>query len=160
MIYIGIAGFILAPSLVMKIPLRFTSLFLVISSAIGFFTIGGEIVPARSLLILLFGMEWAGQIGSLALASMFAISSFWFISLSKKIVLERSSFLFLNLLILLAFIAAPAKISHLFSSRYVVTAMIPLIFLTGFENTKLAISLKVLGGLVGAATLATYYGWI
>jgi hypothetical protein len=160
MVYIGVAGFALAPSLLKQIPLRFGMPFLIFSGAIGFFTIGVEVVPAKSLLISLFGMDLAGQIGRLALAAMFAISVLWIISLSKKIILERNSFLFLNLLILLAFISVPAKISHLFSSRYVVTAMIPLIFLTGFENTKLAISLKVLGGLVGAATLATYYGWI
>jgi hypothetical protein len=160
MIYIGIAGFILAPSLLLQMPLLFGIPFLVISGAIGFFTIGGEIVPAKTLLLALFGEELAVQIGRFALAVMFAISAIWIISLSNKIASGRSPFLFLNLLILLAFIAAPAKISHLFSSRYVVTAMIPLIFLTGFENTKLAISLKLIGGLIGAATLATYYGWI
>lgn len=160
MVYIGVAGFVLAPRLLVQMPLRFGIPFLVITGAIGFFTIGGEIVPAKSLLLSLFGAEWAVQIGRFALATMFGISVLWIISLSIKIVSERSPFLFLNLLILLAFIAAPAKISHLFSSRYVVTAMIPLIFLTGFENTKLAISFKLIGGLIGAATLATYYGWI
>lgn len=160
MVYIGVAGFVLAPSLLKQIPLRFGLPFLIFSCAVSFFAIGGEVVPAKSLLISLFGMDLAGQIGRFALAAMFAISVLWIIALSKKIILERSSFLFLNLLILLAFIAAPAKISHLFSSRYVVTAMIPLIFLTGFENTKLAISLKISGAIIGAASLATYYGWI
>lgn len=160
MVYIGVAGFVLEPRLLVLMPLRFGMPFLLITGAIGFFTIGGEIVPAKSLLLSLFGAEWAVQIGRFGLAAMFAISVLWIISLSSKIVSERSSFLFLNLLILLAFIVAPAKISHLFSSRYVVTAIIPLIFLTGYENTKLAISFKLIGGLIGAATLAAYYGWI
>jgi hypothetical protein len=160
MVYIGVAGFVLAPSLLIQIPLRFGIPFLVCSCVVSFFAIGGEVVPAKSLLLSLFGMDLAGQIGRLALAAMFAISVLWIMSLSKRIILERNSFLFLNLLILLAFIAVPAKISHLFSSRYVVTAMIPLIFLTGFENTKLAIALKICGAIIGAASLATYYGWI
>lgn len=160
LIYIGVAGFVLAPRMLVQIPLRYGTPLLITMGAIGFFTFGSEVVPAKSLLLSLFGTEFGVQVGRLALAAMLAISVLWIISLSNKIVSERSPFLILNLLILLAFIAAPAKISHLFSSRYVVTAIIPLIFLTGFESTKFAISLKLIGGLIGAASLATYYGWI
>jgi hypothetical protein len=65
-----------------------------------------------------------------------------------------------SLFVLVAFVAAPAKISHLFSSRYALCALVPLILMTGFENTRVSISLKLLGSMVGAVSLATYYGLI
>ncbi len=160
MLYIGVAGFILAPSLFRNIPLRLAAAFAIGAGIFAFFAIGSEVIPAKTIFLKIFGLELASVLGRLMLSAMFALSLLWLISLSKKIITQPDPFNILNFLILLAFIAAPAKISHLFSSRYVVTALIPLVFLVGFENSKLSIALKLIGATVGAMSLASYYGWI
>jgi hypothetical protein len=160
MIYIGVAGFILAPSLLIKTSWRLAVLLFFVFTGLGFLMIGMDVVPAKTLMFAIFGNEWGGVVGRLFLSLMFGISIVWLVSLLSQFRLHRDAFQILNLLLLLAFILAPAKISHLFSSRYVVTALIPLIFLTGFENSKFAIFLKSIGAVLGGLSLASYYGWI
>jgi hypothetical protein len=155
--YIGVAGLILAPKILREIPVLNSILFGILIGGICSWYLGFETVPAKSLITSLFGAQWAVLIGAVALAVMIGLAGVWLLALSKFSLAGGNPFLVLNWLLLMAFIAAPAKISHLFSSRYVVSALIPLIILTGFERSKISIALKIVGMLVGAATLVTYY---
>jgi hypothetical protein len=154
-----VAGLILAPKILREIPVLNSILFGILIGGICSWYLGFETVPAKSLLTSLFGAQWAVLIGAVALAVMIGLAGVWLLALSKFSLAGGNPFLVFNWLLLMAFIAAPAKISHLFSSRYVVSALIPLIILTGFEKSKISIALKIVGMLVGAATLGTYYKW-
>lgn len=157
--YIGVAGLILAPSVLRELTVLKSLLFGILVGGIGSWYLGDQILPAKSLLESLFGAEWSIFIGAAALTLMIGVAAVWLLAISKVSLAGGNRFVVLNLLFLMAFVAAPAKISHLFSSRYVVSALIPLIILTGFEKSKFSITMKITGILLGAATLGTYYKW-
>lgn len=158
--YIGVAGLILAPNVMRELTVFKSLLFGILFGGLGSWYLGAQILPAKSLLTSLFGPQLSIFIGGAVLAVMVGVAAVWLISISKVSLACGNRFVVLNWLFLAAFVAAPAKISHLFSSRYVVSALIPLIILTGFEKSKISIALKIFGLLIGALILGTYYNWI
>lgn len=119
-----------------------------------------ELAPAKTLAIRMlgdrFGLLLSGIIGTL----MIALGVIW-VWQSIRFVWERrrsaeQGFLFALLFLL---VAAPMKVSHLFSSRYVVGLLGVLLVLTlPVDQRKLSWALRtVLGVGIGAALLQTYY---
>ncbi len=115
--------------------------------------------PAKSLLMRLFGEKFSLLLGFIVGAALGSLSILWCIETVKRGWRERSDlgrlFLYATLL---ALIVAPLKVSHLFSSRYVVGALGVLVLVLfdnkteRFENSRLC-----LGILLGSFMLYTYY---
>lgn len=137
--------------------------FVVIALVLGFvltwFSRDYDTPPAKTLLIKIFGERLGLLSGFIAGSALGALSVLWFIETAKQAWRERSDIgrLFLYA-ILLALVVAPLKVSHLFSSRYVVGALGTLILVLlppqrePLENTRFWF-----GGILGCLMLSTYY---
>jgi hypothetical protein len=84
----------------------------------------------------------------------------WFSAFAKEKINSQDEFFILLAILLVSFLFVPAKVSHLYSSRYVVTALVPMVLMVGFDNSRFSIFLKLLGCVVGVGSLASYYGWL
>ena len=116
--------------------------------------------PAKSLLLQLFG-EDAGLLIGFSIGSTFMVLGVlwgWNVVLSAW-GQRREPFRVFLFLALFGLVAAPAKISHEFSSRYVVGLLTVLVFVVqGSGSSRTSYAMRVtLGSLVGALTLSTYY---
>ncbi len=115
--------------------------------------------PAKSLLLGLFSEPIALAIGFGIGAFLTGAGLLWLWKTLQALWLERvnpwRSFL---LMILLALAAAPVKVSHLFSSRYVIGALGVLILVIVTSMSYRWLSLRIiLGSILGGALLWTYY---
>lgn len=115
--------------------------------------------PAKSLLLRFFSEPVARAIGFGIGAFLTGAGLLWAWQTLKALWIERfnpwRAFLFM---ILLALAAAPIKVSHLFSSRYVVGALGVLVLVTvTSEDGRRVAARVILGSTLGAALLWTYY---
>ena len=115
--------------------------------------------PAKSLLLKIFGNQWGLFVGFCIGALLTIVAVVWVWNTILIAWQERRDpvrvFLFLTLFSL---VAAPMKVSHLFSSRYVVGLLGVLILVVGVSKTSAySLTLRIaLGSLAGAASLWTY----
>jgi len=114
--------------------------------------------PAKSLLIHFFGPDAGLAVGFLVFACMGAFGLYWLINTCMQLWQRREdSFQVFCGLILLALVLAPVKISHLFSSRYVVGLLGVLLIVLQPSPSKFLAARILVGSLVGAVTLYLYY---
>lgn len=116
--------------------------------------------PAKSLLLKVFGEKIGLPVGFAAGTVLIVLGVLWsWNALLFSCEQRREAFRVFLFLTLFALTAAPAAISHEFSSRYVV-GLLPVLVLTvrvsDTSSTSFAMR-AILGAIAGAATLWTYY---
>lgn len=115
--------------------------------------------PAAGLLSKLLPSSSLPTFGTLIRALMLTGGLLWCLQLLREIQLRcQNAPSLLILLLLAALAAAPAKVSHQFSSRYVVGALTLIVVYQGTCQQKFAPNLIVvaLGAVVGSGTLLSY----
>lgn len=114
--------------------------------------------PAKSLLIGIFGPHRGLVVGAVIGAFMGWAAAVWLWNSIQAFWRDRSDtprvFLYL---VLFALAAAPAKVTHLFSSRYVVGLLTVLALLAAPAASPWLLARLILGALCGAAMLLTYF---
>ena len=114
--------------------------------------------PAKSLLLKVLGESATFTYGVAIFAFMGSLGILWVWNTCKSLWSRRSDpFQIFAGILLLSLVVAPVKISHLFSSRYIVGLLgILIVVLQPCCSPFLAYRIFV-GSLVGAAILTTYY---
>jgi len=114
--------------------------------------------PGKSFLIKNLGPDLGMAIGFIAFACMSTLGIIWLFKICVEIWNKRHDlFEALCGLLLLALAIAPLAISHLFSSRYIVGLLGVLVIFLQPMATKYLAARIVLGSLIGAAILWSYY---
>lgn len=114
--------------------------------------------PGKSLLIRFLGHDAGMAVGFLVFACLGALGLNWLFNTCMELWERREdSFHLLCGLILLALVIAPVKISHLFSSRYVVGLLGVLLVVLQPIPSKFLAARILMGSLIGAAILYSYY---
>jgi hypothetical protein len=116
--------------------------------------------PAKSLLLRIFGDPWGLLAGFCLGTVLTTVAVVWVWNTLRIAWRERRdpvrAFLFLALF---ALVAAPIKVPHLFSSRYVVGLLGVLVLVVGMpQSSGYSLALRIaIGSLAGAASLWTYF---
>lgn len=114
--------------------------------------------PGKSLLIRLLGTDVALVVGFLVFVVMAAFGISWlFITFMRLWQRRDDAYQVFCGITLLALVAAPVKISHLFSSRYVVGLLGVLLIILQPTSSKLLAARIFAGSLIGAVILYFYY---
>jgi hypothetical protein len=115
--------------------------------------------PAKSLLLKLFGGEAAYACGVVIFALMGALGALWILNTCRVLWSRRDDpFQMFAGVLLLGLVIAPVKVSHLFSSRYVVGLLGVLILVLPPQRSSLLAARILIGSALGAAILWSYYG--
>jgi hypothetical protein len=162
MTYFGIAVLFIAPWKTLLPSVKVGAILAVVSFAIVLLLFRDDPPPARALLNKMLGQNLAWMVGLGIRTVMISAGLVWFWYTIRTGWERRNDPLYLlTVLMLLALVAAPAKISHLFSSRYVVGGvgllllqMSPPTRLNKWDLLRLA-----LGSAIGAGTLWSYYDY-
>ena len=119
--YLGIASFIMNPVQIKSFTLRYAILLTSISFIVASITTSTASIPAQSILGPTLGVDFAERIKPLLYTPMFMFGlnwlSSWFVEAWKR--RADTASLAINLSTL-ALALSPMKVTHLFSSRYVV----------------------------------------
>lgn len=156
--YITAATILLRPSWINARSVLLTAIALLLGFVLTWVSRDYNTPPAKSLLLNLFGERAGLLLGFLAGSALGSLSILWLIETVRRAWRERSDvgrmFLYVTLL---ALIIAPLKVSHLFSSRYVVGALGVLVLLLFDDKRERFDSARFLvGGAIGALSLYTY----
>jgi hypothetical protein len=161
-VLVGLAGFIISPNFVKIIPIKANFVILCASAFLMWFHANPveTPIPARGVLSMLIGEKIISLFLWPLMTLLMAISASWIISSVVLCFQKKNRFIWLNIIILFSFILMPAKIPHVFSSRYLVCAIVPLLILSTSVGEKpgiLPVITKVAGIIIGSATLYSYY---
>jgi len=114
--------------------------------------------PAKSLLLRLLGSEAGYTIGVVIFAFMGALGTLWILNTCTVLWSRRDDpFQIFAGVLLLSLVIAPVKVSHLFSSRYVVGLLGVLILVLPPQRSSLLAVRILIGSALGAAILWSYY---
>jgi hypothetical protein len=114
--------------------------------------------PAKSLLLKVLGGEAGYAIGVVIFALMGALGTLWILNTCTFLWLRRDDpFQIFAGVLLLSLVIAPVKVSHLFSSRYVVGLLGVLILVLSPQQSPFLAVRILIGSALGAAILWSYY---
>jgi hypothetical protein len=159
--YLGVASLFLGPSWLVPETKRRWITAIVAGIALASFTAFSVDPPARTLLVRSLGDSGARGAGIFIRSLMCVLAMLWLIRVAEEAwKARREPQRLLVILLLLALAVAPIKVSHLFSSRYVVGALAVQLLTQAHavERNARALALQTCaGGLIGAMLLWTYY---
>lgn len=161
-VLVGLAGFIIAPNFVTINSKRSNLVILCASAILMWFHADPDNtpIPARGVLSMLIGEKTVSFLLWPLMTLLMSISASWILSSVVFCFQKKNRFMWLNVIFLIFFILMPAKIPHIFSSRYLICAIVPLLILSKTSGESigfLPLLLKVAGVALGAATLYSYY---
>jgi hypothetical protein len=158
--YVATATLFINPSWLKIKSIKSAVVFFLITAFLVLLTSDYSTPPSKPLLLKVFGIHWGLLVGFCVGSFMTALAVVWLCNTLLMAWRGRhnpvSVFLFL---ILFSLVAAPIKIPHLFSSRYVVGLLGVLVLVVGApQRSSYWLTFRiVLGSLAGAVTLWKYF---
>lgn len=157
---IGFAGFVVAPNFLRHCSRKVWIVSLLCSALLNLLLASHASVPARGLLSQLVGSAALHILAWPIMTCLLAVALTWLYIAGGSVARSSDLFIKLNGIVIVGFLVLPAKIPHVFSSRYVACVILPLLLISKAERESersLSLLVKVLGILVGAGTLYSYY---
>ena len=157
--YLGVASFLIWPHRYLQASKSLVASAVALGLAITLLAGGPNFLPGHGTLLRLLPAPLAHGAAMMCAPLFLGAGSLWVMMLARDLVVSVRSpgtaFILMNTLVLAL---APVKVSHLFSSRYIVgTLGAECSRNTDFEPSWLHLVALVCGSLAGAMSLATHY---